>query len=101
MIRYGNSYFSTGAIAVAILLLIMTFVFIFADYLFVIIQSKKKKTPIADLKLMTFNKALFPISIDSKRFNTIETINAINKIEKYYDEIIFLIADEIQIYNKS
>jgi hypothetical protein len=45
-------------------------------------------------------KALFPISVDSKRFSTEETINALNNIEPV-DEIIFLIADGLQLYNKA
>ncbi len=46
------------------------------------------------------DKVLFPISIDSKRFNTEEVIQALNALPKNCQEIVFLIADGLQIYNK-
>jgi hypothetical protein len=47
------------------------------------------------------NKALFPISVDSKHFGTEETINALNNISIPYSEIVFLVADGLQLYNKA
>lgn len=47
-------------------------------------------------------KALFPISVDSQRFSSEETIRALNNIDKNkYSEIIFLIVDGLQLYNKA
>lgn len=50
---------------------------------------------------MDSSKVLFPISVDSKRFGTDETVAALNNIPSGHDEIIFLIADGLQIYNKA
>ncbi|MBS1643212.1 MAG: hypothetical protein JSR11_12120 [Bacteroidetes bacterium] len=44
---------------------------------------------------------LFPISVDSRRFGTEETVSALNNIQSNCDEMIFLIADGLQVYNKA
>jgi hypothetical protein len=46
-------------------------------------------------------KALFPISLDSGRFSSNETISALNGIQKSYSEVIFFVADGLQLYNKA
>jgi len=46
-------------------------------------------------------KALFPISIDSAQFTTLLTVPALRPITSKYDEIIFLIADSLNLYNKA
>lgn len=47
------------------------------------------------------DKALFGISVDSKRFGTDETVSALNSISPNHTELTFLIADGLQLYNKA
>jgi hypothetical protein len=46
-------------------------------------------------------KILFPISVDSKRFSSTDTQAALNAIPLECEEIIFLVADGLQLYNKA
>jgi len=45
-------------------------------------------------------KALFPISVDNPGFGTEFTVGALSAIKETYDEIVFFVADELQVYNK-
>ncbi|MGZ5527310.1 MAG: hypothetical protein ACXWJB_01430 [Limisphaerales bacterium] len=47
------------------------------------------------------NKALFPISVDNPGFTTSVVVAALNAIAEPYDEVLFLVADELQLYNKA
>lgn len=46
-------------------------------------------------------KALFPISLNNQIFSTERVINAINNITTNYDSMTFIIADQLQLYNKA
>jgi len=48
-----------------------------------------------------FRRALFPISLDSTSFRTSVVVPALKPICKDYEEILFLIADSLQVYNKA
>lgn len=46
-------------------------------------------------------KALFPISLNNQRFSTENVVVAYNSISSEYDNITFVIADQLQLYNKA
>jgi hypothetical protein len=45
-------------------------------------------------------KALFPISLSNDRFSTEAVVPAIREVLSQYDDIILLIADQMQIFNQ-
>jgi hypothetical protein len=45
-------------------------------------------------------KALFPISLSNDRFSTEAMVPAIGEVLGQYDDIILLIADQMQIFNR-
>jgi hypothetical protein len=47
------------------------------------------------------SKALFPVSVDSELFTTDRATKALSLIGDTYDEIFFIIADTIPLYNKA
>lgn len=46
-------------------------------------------------------KALFPISLSNQRFSTSLVIPAIEGLVEKYDEVLFLVADRLQVYNRA
>jgi hypothetical protein len=48
-----------------------------------------------------FRRALFPISLDSKSFRTSAVVPALKPICEDYKEVLFLVADSLQVYNKA
>ena len=46
-------------------------------------------------------KALFPISLNNQRFSTENVVEAYNNINSKYENITFIIADQLQLYNKA
>ena len=46
-------------------------------------------------------RALFPISVDNDQFTTANIIDAVSSFINDFDEVIFLIADRLQLYNKA
>lgn len=46
-------------------------------------------------------KALFPISLSNQRFSTALVVPAIDSLVDKYDEVLFLIADRLQVYNRA
>jgi hypothetical protein len=55
----------------------------------------------SSMAIHTPSKALFPISIDSELFTTDRATKALSLIGDIYDEIFFIIADTIPLYNKA
>jgi hypothetical protein len=51
-------------------------------------------------KTLPARKALIPISIDNPGFSTTLMISALSAIKEKYDEFVFLVADDLQLYNK-
>ncbi len=45
-------------------------------------------------------KALIPISVDNPGFSTSLMVSALSALNEKYDELVFLIADDLQLYNK-
>lgn len=45
-------------------------------------------------------RALFPVSVDSSAFSTERVLEALDILPSYIDELTFLIADRLQLYNK-
>jgi len=50
---------------------------------------------------MTTKRLLFPISLNNNIFSTERVLFGLNTIPEYYDELVFIIADQIQLYNRS
>lgn len=46
-------------------------------------------------------RALVPISVDSPHFRTAIVVPALKAIAREHDEVFFLIADRLQVYNKA
>ena len=46
-------------------------------------------------------KFLFPISLSNNLFSTKRVLFGLNAIPEAYDEVIFIIADQIQLYNRA
>lgn len=50
---------------------------------------------------MFITRALFPISLSNQRYSTNSTIMMLQKIPHDYEEILFIVADHLQLYNKA
>lgn len=50
---------------------------------------------------MAGRRALFPISVDNRKFTTAVATAALRPIVMEYEEIVFLIADRLQLYNRA
>lgn len=46
-------------------------------------------------------KFLFPISLSNNLFSTERVVSGLNAIPEAYDEVVFIIADQIQLYNRA
>lgn len=49
---------------------------------------------------MALSRVLFPISLGNNRFSTFNVLATLASIKDRYDEVVFIIADRIQIYNR-